>query len=235
MIVYKITNLFNKKAYIGITIRPFASRWYNHLYAAENGSSAIIHKAIRKYGASQFEVKTLYEATSEKELMTCEKGLIAAHGTMMPHGYNMTSGGEGFKKLDCRTGEEHPMAKLTESMVQFLREPKNATYSTRSLLKEFNINISPVACDNARIGKTWQTLNKTLPPISKFHIRENRENQKLLISDVAIIKSLIEIGKTQKSIGDIFGVTREAISGIKQGKNWKSIERTPLNIFLGAK
>lgn len=47
---------------------------------------------------------------------------------------------------------------------------------------------------------------------------------KITEADVVEIKNLLAEGcLTQKMIGNLFGITRESISGIKRGKSWKHI------------
>lgn len=94
-LAYKITNRANGKAYVGITTQGLDRRVANHRKSSAKGNQ-VLYRAIRKHGWDAFEVAVLYEATSLKELVIAERGLIAAHGTFIRSGgYNMTLGGEG--------------------------------------------------------------------------------------------------------------------------------------------
>ncbi len=95
MFVYKITNIMNDKAYIGITIYSVAARFKKHLWLASRNEKSALYAAIRKYGWNVFSCETIAEAASLKELKVLERGLIAAHGTYSRGGYNMTLGGDG--------------------------------------------------------------------------------------------------------------------------------------------
>lgn len=95
--VYKITNLVNQKAYIGITTRDPIDRWWEHCNSAKNGSDYFIHQAIRKYGEESFSIQVLAQTNSVEDLKELEIILIKQHGTHMStqRGYNKTWGGDG--------------------------------------------------------------------------------------------------------------------------------------------
>lgn len=96
--VYKITNLTNHKAYIGITTRDPINRWWEHCNNAHNGSDYFIHQAIRKYGEESFSVQLIAQAKTIEDLKELEIILIEQHGTHMStqKGYNKTWGGDGY-------------------------------------------------------------------------------------------------------------------------------------------
>lgn len=93
--IYKI--IFpNRKAYIGLSVNGAQKRFKAHCDSANRGSDYAVHRAIRKYGSDNCRLEILSECYSQKEAMTCEKGLICAHNTFLNggQGYNMTLGGE---------------------------------------------------------------------------------------------------------------------------------------------
>jgi group I intron endonuclease len=96
MFIYKITNITNGKAYIGLTTKSVRSRWKAHISNAfAKNIQYYLYKAMRKYGLDSFKVETLYEAVDLRELIAVEKGLIAQYGTLYnSNGYNQSSGGE---------------------------------------------------------------------------------------------------------------------------------------------
>lgn len=97
MIAYKITNLVNGHAYIGITTRPLAERWTQHRSCAARAPRGKLHAAMRKHGVANFICEEIAQAASKAELVVLERGLVAAHGTYhTAGGYNLTVGGEGF-------------------------------------------------------------------------------------------------------------------------------------------
>lgn len=98
--VYMVENLITGKRYIGITKRASAERWRWHVYEARGKrSGAALHKAIRKHGEAAFSVRTLCVVGDGDDCRLIERALISAYGTMVPKGYNLTSGGEGLAGL----------------------------------------------------------------------------------------------------------------------------------------
>ena len=99
--IYLITNHTNGKRYVGQTVNPIHYRWSKHIEEAYGGnkSNSLLHRAIIKYGASNFGVNILEEC-ADTELNEKEKNYIKKYDTYYTHnkGYNMTWGGEGVTK-----------------------------------------------------------------------------------------------------------------------------------------
>ena len=94
MQAYMITNTQNGKSYIGITTRTISRRWYEHCFVP-NSCGQLLGKAINKYGKNAFIIETLASAKTLQDLKELEKQLIDQHKTKVPHGYNLTDGGDG--------------------------------------------------------------------------------------------------------------------------------------------
>lgn len=94
-IIYKITNLANNKIYIGQTIHKLTYRWNSHTRAAKRGSKTYFHKAIRKYGKDSFILEQIAEANSKEELNQLEIICIQKYNSLIPNGYNTSTGGDG--------------------------------------------------------------------------------------------------------------------------------------------
>ena len=112
--VYKITNTVNGKAYIGISVNePEKRRIKDHLSGRGN---RIIARAIKKYGKDAFTYEILEDNVFPELLPDLEVAYIAQFNTVVPHGYNLTYGGEGGgspsaetrRKLSDLKGEKHP-------------------------------------------------------------------------------------------------------------------------------
>ena len=93
-IVYKVTNLINDKAYIGITTRTLKERKKDHLKKVKQNSNLLLHKAIRKYHINNFKWEILEECY-EKVMEDREIYYIKYYNTYAPNkkGYNLTKGG----------------------------------------------------------------------------------------------------------------------------------------------
>jgi group I intron endonuclease len=94
--VYLITNLVNGKRYVGCTRVSIRHRWAQHLSLAKKSNPPLaLHRAIRKYGASNFKIECLETASTVEEMLKFEVAQIASHSCTVPNGYNLTNGGEG--------------------------------------------------------------------------------------------------------------------------------------------
>lgn len=93
--IYKITNLINKKIYIGKTVYSIEKRWKEHIYNANNGNKSHmpIADAIILYGVNNFSIEPLEECStfqaSEREIYWINK--LDSYN----NGYNATLGGDG--------------------------------------------------------------------------------------------------------------------------------------------
>lgn len=92
MSLYRLT-FPNGKSYIGITSGAVKRRVAKHVSQAKEGRRSAVSQAIRKYGA--FKTEILVVAGDWSYLCDLEQRAIAAFKTLAPHGYNLTSGGEG--------------------------------------------------------------------------------------------------------------------------------------------
>ena len=126
--IYKITNKVNGKSYIGQTIQNVKERFYQH--CATKCSQAIlnmvIHKAITKYGKSNFTIEVIEEVESAN-LNDRERYWIRYYDSYN-NGYNSTEGGQDriklFKNLD------------TESIIREYKSGK----SLREIGRLFNVD-----------------------------------------------------------------------------------------------
>lgn len=107
--IYVIKSTKTSKRYIGQTASSIEQRWYEHKQAAqryikyadtepENIRSILnscIYKAMAKYGIATFSAEQIIEA-DDAELNKLETKYIEEYGTLVPAGYNMTTGGDHF-------------------------------------------------------------------------------------------------------------------------------------------
>lgn len=94
-IVYKAQSPSNRM-YIGITSVPLKRRIYRHVYSAiTQNKQYAFSRAIRKYGIDNIEWEIIDYAKDYNELLELEKYWIKKLNTVVPNGYNLTSGGEG--------------------------------------------------------------------------------------------------------------------------------------------
>ena len=105
--IYKITNTINSKSYIGQTIQNVKERFYQHCATkcSKAVSNMAIHRAIKKYGKSNFTVEVIEEIDSAN-LNDRERYWIKYYNSYN-NGYNSTKGGQdgckSFKDLDIES------------------------------------------------------------------------------------------------------------------------------------
>ena len=96
--IYIITQISTGLRYIGLTINPLNTRLEQHLNAAiTSTSSRPILAAMRECGRDDFVIETIEDDIPIDDLPAREKTLIAAYGTMTPHGLNANKGGAQSK------------------------------------------------------------------------------------------------------------------------------------------
>ena len=108
-LIYRITNLKNNKQYIGQTIQTLKTRKRKHVSNSRIDKQlnySAIARAIRKYGADSFHFDILEEDIDEKDLDLREVYFIQKYNTLVPNGYNITTGGKrGIKNTSIKNEE----------------------------------------------------------------------------------------------------------------------------------
>ena len=97
-VIYLITHRASGKMYIGQTVRPLSWRWHEH---QTSSYCALLHRAIKKYGAEAFSVFELDESTTKGGLDEREIFWMDFLGTRNRRlGYNLRGGGASGKHSD---------------------------------------------------------------------------------------------------------------------------------------
>lgn len=124
-VIYQITNKINGKIYIGqavcitsdknrLRIWGAESRFKSHISEAlgtQADHCRLLNRAIRKYGAENFTVKTLIEDDIDK-LDDHEVKYILDNNSLVPNGYNLDLGGKRGKDSDDTMAKKSESAKL---------------------------------------------------------------------------------------------------------------------------
>lgn len=207
--IYKITNLLNKKAYIGQTIHP-DRRWTEHKQNAKNGLSNLpIHLAMAKYGIENFSFEIL-ELTSDYDKR--EKDLIKFYNSLSPNGYNIAEGGSNF----ISTGEDHPRNTISDSDVLLIvKELQKNILSDREIADIYNTTDKIISDINHGRTHVISTLN--------YPIRIKKGKQKLKENEILEIKDLLKNSSMSYSkIADLYGVSKGTIYHINKGLTFKN-------------
>lgn len=96
--VYLITNRLNGFHYVGASSAGYKQRFKRHCQLANNGSTALLHKAIREDGVQNFTVELLETGVSNNDVADRERYYIQKYNSYYENGlgYNMTFGGDGM-------------------------------------------------------------------------------------------------------------------------------------------
>jgi group I intron endonuclease len=95
MVVYKITNLINKKQYVGCAI-DFEKRMTSHKSLKFKGA-VLLQKALLKYGLENFNFEVIENFDCKEDMFEAEINYIKSLNTLNPGGYNLHIGGKGGK------------------------------------------------------------------------------------------------------------------------------------------
>ena len=186
---YKITNKINDKSYIGQTIQNVKERFYQHCATKCNQAvlNMAIHKAINKYGKSNFTIEVIEEIEST-DLNDREKYWIKYYDSYN-NGYNSTKGGQDgikpFKNLD------------SESIIKEYKSGK----SLREISRVFNVD--------------KQTI-KDLLVRNNIELRTTR-TYKLSQRDREEIISDFSLGLSRKEIMNKWNISKSYLSQLING------------------
>ena len=128
--IYILENKINGKKYVGQTNKKAERRIASHIKLANSGKGFVINRAIAKYGINNFNIEII--TVKNKRLDFFEKLFIKNLNTMVPHGYNLESGGKRNKYLPEETkrkiGEAsrgHKHSELTKKILSERKIGKN--------------------------------------------------------------------------------------------------------------
>lgn len=95
MMIYKATNPFDGKFYIGKSVHTLKSVMRRHLKGSNN-PKCHFHRMLLKIGFENFKWEIIdTSATTDDELQQLEISYIEQLGCFVPAGYNSTLGGDG--------------------------------------------------------------------------------------------------------------------------------------------
>ena len=200
MLIYKLTNTVNGKAYVGLTTKTVEERFKEHC-----NSKYVIGKAIRKYGKDSFTVETLETVNDINKLGDYERFYIWLYDTIAPNGYNLTDGGEsGFKMSEeskQKLSEAKKGKKHSEETKQKMREAKKCGISEEHKQK----------MSEARKGEKNPMLGKKLS-------EETKQKMGKSVAQYDLEGRLLQIYKSTTEAEMFTGVGSTCIIKVCRGK-----------------
>ncbi len=203
MFLYVITNLVNKKQYVGITVNP-DRRWVRH---CRRSGSTVISNAIKKYGKENFTFEIIFEG-EEKLVKFLEQAFILRLETKTPTGYNLTDGGEGTlgwnpsEKTRKRIGLAQKGKHLSAQHIQIISEVQRKRFQDPAERKKISIRFKGVPksvttrkrMSEARRKQTQPTVEarKRMGEAQKkrFQTPESRREYSRKLSRRVLVKSI---------------------------------------------
>ncbi len=213
MLVYKITNKINGMLYIGITTKSTESRWKRHLAWANWSKPYLLHHAIKDFGAENFSIETIAEASSIKELKELEKKFIEQHDSLKPNGYNMTRGGQGVSGYQFTDEVRKIMsdkAKCRPSITEETRLKLSLSRVGKAMPKE--------GVEKSRATRTGQIRSFE----QKLSISQGRRkySEELIVKTMNFIKQ----GMKQTEIVKLTGLSQSYVSRLTSGQHIKYLQ-----------
>lgn len=230
-LVYKVTNKINGKVYIGQTVQRLEKRIRTHIRDARVGSTAVFHKAIRKYGENNFTYQAIDYAHSANELTLKEMEWVDKENTFVDseesNGYNMIdSSGYSPKnyikniKIDkkmflsiielCKRGESSidditSIFNLSRSSVFYIFDENSRTYA------RLNDTVSEKDFKVAKEKFRLLNYERGLETISKLKSKGRHHFWNISSEDNPLSKKVYQINlKTEKVVGVFHSATDAA-------------------------
>ena len=244
--IYVITNIINKKQYVGQTICP-KKRWKEHKYEGThyNYENIYLYNAMKKYGINNFIFKIIESNIDLNIIDEREKFWIKKLNTFRPNGYNLTLGGQGHlgyilseetkNKLSMLAKERYNNLSDDEKKEMIDRLPKDK-YDLDKLFKgyeKWKNNISKEDKDKLykkivkiKKDKNYDFYNfsfgkMTTEEKSKMYEKISKNNprsQQILMLDEnnKIIKEFHSIGSASRYLHEKFNYSLNSKNNIRQ-------------------
>lgn len=158
--IYKFTNKINKKVYIGKSIN-IQRRYREHINLKPGND--VFHAALIKYGIENFNFEVIEECGIE-ELNEKEKYYICYFNSLIPNGYNVSTGGEHTSHLN----------KLADysNITQIKTMLQETNLTNKEIAEKFNVSDQIISDINN--GRVW--IDETI----KYPIRPRKSKDIIL-------------------------------------------------------
>lgn len=162
--IYLVTNLENKKQYVGITKFSITERFYQH-----TKRGFLLTESIKKYGEDKFDIELIEEVDSAGRAYELEQYYIKKYDTKVPNGYNLTDGGDGIFGWEVT---EKYRQESSERVKELHREKKVGMYGKKHSPKTIE------KMKKSHKGKQY-CLGRKLSEDTKEKIRQKHLGKKL--------------------------------------------------------
>lgn len=161
--IYKITNIVNKKIYIGYTKYTPQHRFEVH-WCQRFQDNSILHRALIKYGKKNFICEGV-EEINEKDWIEKEQYWIEKERSFTPYGYNICLGGN---KPPIHYGEDNVKSKLTtQDFYRLLQDLKSYDLEFSQIASKYNISQSQVERINKGEFRKLEDVSYPIRPMKR--------------------------------------------------------------------
>lgn len=184
MIIYLITNLINKKQYVGQTTQSIEKRFQRHCWKSTSKNSMPICKAIEKYGKENFTIEKLCDCFSQKQLDQQELFYTNILNTWSPNGYNLRAG-NGKGSMSEETKAKISAANTGRKRSIEARQNMSNAHRGKTLTPEQRKKISDAnkGVNNAFYGKTH--TQESIDKFSKTYTIISPDDEVMTIKNMA--------------------------------------------------
>lgn len=215
--IYLITNLVNKKQYVGYTSKTPEIRFQEH-WRCRYSDDIYLHRAMIKYGKSNFIIETL-EEIDESEWQLKEQYWIDKMNTLTPNGYNINVGGNA---PPVHYGEYNVKSKIpNEQLLLLIEDLKSYKLRFSQIATKYGLSQSQVERINMGL---FRRIDSEDYPIRKM--KYNEYNIYCIIQDLKdniLSQSEIEEKYHIKSYCRLYNINTGLV-----GKKWFPQEHYPI-------
>lgn len=228
--IYKVTNIYNDKKYIGLTTETICERWSKHWNDANSKQQRGLYlnhfqRALLKYKKDGFEIHsiiTVIKPTKEElldELKKLEKIWIAKYNSFTS-GYNSTLGGDGTLGLSGKLnhGYGKHLSDETKRKISISNTGKDSYWKGKNLPTEIRNKIS-----KARKGK-YSGENHPLYgiPISQKQKDMLSDNNSMAVLQYDFFGNFVNKYKSATQASEYYKVGVSSISNACRGNVFAS-------------
>ena len=226
--IYKYTNKFNGKVYIGRSINIIKRKW-EHI---NNPSPySYFDQVLHKIGENAFDFEVIEECTPDL-LKEREKYWINFYQSCVldnkEKGYNLTHGGEEYKS------DENPWAKLTVKEVQeIIDRLVNTTASIQKIANEYKVHYNTISDINRCNTWTWlHNYNTNIRKEAQGSSNRGELGTNKISEEQAkwIIKLLETDNRSLAQLSRDENISLNILYDINRCKTWKHLHKYKNNI-----
>ena len=237
--IYLLTNLVNKKIYVGKSVNLQNRMWQHR---APSSDKELIDKAIKKYGWHNFELTILesFEEISNDNLLSKESEWIKKlNSNDLSIGYNLLSYGTDRTGIPCSQEVKQKISEANTGKFQGENHPMyGRKHSAESIekMRQSHKKSAKYGSDNHAFGKkkSAATIAKIKLAIkSGSHDNLKRKVNQIDLKSGSIIKTWDSLADAAKHFGCSYNQISQVCSGYKRksgaicksakGYSWKFV------------